>query len=113
MIKNKRGQGLSTNAIILIVLGVIVLVILALGFIMGWDKIAPWIKPKNNVQVVVDACSMACLTSSAYDYCTLKRELKTDGLPDNLKSATESCDYFSKTAGYESFKIAKCPSIPC
>ena len=75
---NKKAQGLSTNAIILIVLGVIVLVILAIGFLAGWDKIAPWIKPSNNVQTIVDACSMACSTNSVYDYCSVKRELKID-----------------------------------
>ena len=45
---NKRGQGLSTNAIILIVLGVVVLVVLIGGFTIGWGQMAPWIKTNKK-----------------------------------------------------------------
>lgn len=108
MIKNKRGQGLSTNAIILIVLGVIVLVILALGFIMGWDKIAPWIFSSNNVDTIAQQCSVACTTGSTYDYCTLPRELKFKDSISGLKSGTKyKCvDLVNKNIGVEA-----CPSL--
>ena len=103
--QNKRGQGLSTNAIILIVLGVIVLVILAIGFMAGWEKIAPWIKPSNNVQTIVDACSMACSVNSVYDYCNVKRELNAED--ETLKDAT--CYYLSKNK--KTYGIRECFSL--
>lgn len=83
---NKRGQGLSTNTLILIILGVIVLVVLALGFTMGWDKIAPWIGGGSNVDTIKQQCGVACSTNSVYDYCSMKRDLN-DGV-DKLKDVT-------------------------
>ena len=107
--KNRRGQGLSTNAIILIVLGVIVLVILAIGFYAGWGKIAPWINPDNNVKDIVQACNMACATESVYDFCTVERELKDiEG-----KSAKENCAIFSTINDYGKYGVQKCHSINC
>ncbi|MEK6819827.1 MAG: hypothetical protein AABY03_01350 [Nanoarchaeota archaeon] len=55
---NKRGQGLSVNAIILIVLGIVVLVLMVLGFTIGWSKILPFIST-NNADTLVTACSIA------------------------------------------------------
>ncbi len=103
---NKRGQGLSTNAIILIVLGIIVLVILVVGFYAGWDKIAPWIKPSNNVRDVVSSCSIACSTESVYSYCTEPRELFAKDLP----KVEGNCTYFSEE-GFEQYGIEPCPGL--
>ena len=101
---NKKAQGLSTNAIILIVLGVIVLVVLVVGFLAGWDKIASWIKPSNNVKTIVDACSMACSTNSVYDYCNVTREVK--GV-DALKAQKLPCkDLVNKSIG-----VVACPNL--
>ncbi len=106
---NKKAQGLSTNAIILIVLGVIVLVILVIGFMAGWDKIAPWIKPSNNVQTIVDACSMACSMDSVYDYCSVMRELIIEETISGLTSGQEyTCQNLS---AYSSLGIQNCSQI--
>jgi hypothetical protein len=115
---DKRGQELSTNAIILIVLGVIILVILILGFTIGWDKFAPWLKPKNNVNSIVQACSLACTTSNQYDFCTNLRELKAEDLPvdaegKEVKSVKQTCKFFATDAGYASYAITDCPDIEC
>lgn len=109
--QNKRGQGLSTNAIILIILGVIILVVLIIGFTLGWGTIAPWIKPSNNVKDIVQACSIACSTENVYDYCTFARELKAEDLPGDVKSVTESCKFISTTVGYEKYGIKTCPRL--
>ena len=95
---NKRGQGLSVNAIIMIVLGVVVLAVLILGFTMGWKNIAPWIGAGNNVDNIVTACSVAGNTQSKYDFCTVKRELKTeDGTFTNVNCfALANIKSFSK-----------------
>jgi hypothetical protein len=100
--ENKRGQGLSTNAIILIVLGVIVLVILAVGFFAGWETIAPWIST-NNVNTIAQQCSVACSTNSVYDYCTSRRTLKADN-----KKIEGTCEIFS--IGYQ-YGIESCPNL--
>ena len=100
---NKRGQGLSTNAIILIVLGVVVLAVLVIGFTMGWDKIAPWIST-SNVDTIKTQCSVACATGSTYDYCTLERTLK-----DGKNKITGTCEDFAKlTYGIEDCSAELC-----
>lgn len=109
---NKRGQGLSTNAIVLIILAVIVLVILILGFTMGWDKILPFIKT-NNVENIKTACALACTTENTYDFCSAPRILKADDLPTGGKKVTESCFFFSTNENYEVYDIAECTAITC
>lgn len=103
---NKKGQGLSVNAIILIVLGIIVLVLMILGFTLGWSKVLPFIST-NNVNNIVTSCSAACSTSSQFDFCSFRRELKADEV--NLKDVT--CNYISKNQ--TRYGIAECPSVSC
>ena len=107
--KNKRGLGLSTNAIILIVLGVIVLVILAVGFTVGWSKFAPWLKPTNNVAEIVQACNLACNIDSVYDYCTLKRDL-FDSEEKEVKNT--NCYTLANGDGLSKYGVATC-SVDC
>ncbi|MFH1607567.1 MAG: hypothetical protein ABIA78_00355 [archaeon] len=101
----KRGQGLSTNAIVLIILAVVVLVVLAIGFTMGWNKLAPWIGGGSNVDTIVQQCSVACATNSVNDYCNVKRDLtKSDG-----NKVSQSCITLSKLGQ----GIGSCGSVPC
>lgn len=110
---DKRGQGLSTNAIILIILGVVVLVVLVLGFTLGWDKIAPFIKPSNNVKDVVQSCSVACSSQSVYDFCSFERELKATDLPGDVKSVKGTCQFFSDSVNseYAKYGVEVCPGL--
>ncbi len=110
MINNKKGQGLSTNAIILIVLGVIVLVIMAVGFMAGWDKIAPWIKPSNNVDEIVQACSLACSSGSSYEYCSKNRTLYAEDLPDK-DGITNNCEIFGTDSSYKHYGVDACSGL--
>ena len=105
-LKSKRGQGLSVNAIILIVLGMVVLVLMILGFTLGWSKVLPFIGT-NNVNNIVTSCSTACSTNSQFDFCLFKRELKADEA--NLKDIT--CNYISKNQ--TRYGVAACPSVTC
>lgn len=103
---DKRGQGLSVNAIILIVLGIVVLVLLVLGFTIGWSRILPFIST-DNADTIVTACSIACSTNSQFDYCSVERELKAGD--NNLKDVT--CNYLAKEK--PEFGVATCSSISC
>ena len=113
---NKRGQGLSTNAIILIVLGIVVLAVLVIGFTLGWDKIAPWIST-SNVDTIKTQCDVACSTGSTYDYCTVNRTLKAgEVISNDKKSAEGTCYAFSHSTNsdiYSKYGIEECPSITC
>ena len=108
---SKRGQEMSTSTIILIVLGLIVLVILAIGFMMGWENVAPWLASKSNVEDVRRQCSLACSKESKYDYCSKLVELK-DEKKNEIQGAT--CNLLS---GVPTFKtkwgIETCSKIDC
>ncbi len=109
---NERGQGLSVSTLVLIVLGVLILVILILGFTIGWSKIFPFISPPNNVQSVVDACALACNTNSKFDYCSQTRELRIkDGIPKLDKTEVEgTCYDFTLISG---LGVRGCSSFTC
>lgn len=93
---NKRGQGLSTNTIILLILGVVILVVLILGFTMGWDKIFPWLS-QQNVDDVVNGCQIACSTGAKYAFCSQPRVL-IDAQDNEYRDVT--CDYLSTETDY-------------
>jgi len=71
--KNKKGAEMTIGTIIIIILALVVLVILVYGFSTGWtnlwEKITNFGGGKVNVQTVVQACQLACVTNSEYDYC--------------------------------------------
>jgi len=114
--KSTRGQGLSTNAIILIILGVIVLAVLAVGFALGWGTLKDKIAPSNNVNSIVTGCQTACSTQSTYDFCSLQRTLKADGLPAGSdgkipKEVQGTCFKFSTDSSYDMYGVAECPEL--
>jgi hypothetical protein len=106
-LKNKRGQGLSTNAIILIILGVAVLVLLIIGFTVGWNTLLPWLN-QNNVETIVQQCNAACVTGSKYDFCSKERELN-----DGENKIKTNCATFSVISEYSLYGIEQCSSISC
>jgi len=110
--QNKRGQGMSTNAIILIILGMVVLIVLILGFTMGWEKLAPWLSG-NNVDTIVVACEAACTMGSQYDFCAFERNLKASDLPGDVKKVKNTCLFFATEEGYEAYGIQECAGIVC
>lgn len=106
--QNRKGQGLSVNAIILIVLGMVVLVLMILGFTLGWNNLKSKIGgSSNNVDTLIRGCQSACDVQGSFDFCLSKRELKADGT--NLDDVT--CNYLSKNQ--IKYGIAACPSVSC
>ncbi len=101
----KRGQGLSTNAIILIVLGVIILAVLVVGFTIGWGQIAPFIST-SNVNAIKIECQNACELESFYDFCLKDREVKAEEY-NSPKDA--SC--FILSEDYSNLGIESCPAL--
>ena len=108
--KNKKGQELSTNAIIMIIIGLVVLVVLVLGFTLGWDRIFPFFFSGNNVETININCVAACSTGNVYNYCQLERTLKAEDLAKGGVKGT--CQDFSGQA-YEKYGIEACSTISC
>ena len=101
--ENKKGQGMSTSTIILLILGLVILVVLVLGFSLGWNKLAPWIN-SNNLETIKTSCGAACSTGSTYDFCNFPREVK-DGVNKKFESTCKSLSteeqYVSRGYGIE------------
>lgn len=101
---------MSTNTIVLLILALIILVVLVIGFIFGWDKVTPWV-PKSNVDNVQSSCSSSCYTNSMYDFCSVQRDLKTGVKGEAKIQAT--CVVLSLEPSFASrFNIEKC-DIDC
>jgi hypothetical protein len=108
LIENKKGQGMSTNTIILLILGVVVLVVLILGFTTGWQKILPFVD-SSNVDDISKSCSAACAIQSKYDYCSSPRVLK-DGEGNEVKT---SCAVLAGLDEFSKYGIESCGEIDC
>lgn len=106
MMFNKKGQGLSINAIILIVLGVVVLALLIAGFSIGWNKILPFLST-DSTGTIVTSCQIACSSGNEYDFCSAPRDLKAGDV--ELKSVT--CDYLAKNQ--TQYGVDVCPTESC
>tara|TARA_Y100000310_G_scaffold336790_1_gene422288 strand:- start:397 stop:765 length:369 start_codon:yes stop_codon:yes gene_type:complete len=73
MFKNKRGQGLSMNVVVVAILAVIILVILALIFTGGigkvWGRIGTifrWATPEEqSLEFAEKQCELACSNAQA------------------------------------------------
>ena len=106
--ENKRGQGMSTSTIILLILGLIILVILVLGFTLGWNKIAPFIN-SNNIETIRNSCGAACSTGSVYDFCSIERDIK-DGVN---KKFTATCQELVTNVTFTArgYGLTPCPDI--
>lgn len=89
---NKRGQELSTSTIVLLILGIIILVLLALGFTSGWSKVFPWLS-SSNVDQVKSLCSSACAVNGEYEYCRAPRTLVTSDKSEKIIDST--CFYLA------------------
>ena len=107
--QNKKGQGLSTNAIILIILGVVILVVLILGFTLGWDKIAPWFGGGSNVDKLVQQCTAACATQDIFYYCTTQLEVKVKG----EEPSPMTCDLIAKADASKNYGLEQCQNFAC
>ena len=105
--KNKKAQGMSITTIILIILGLMVLVVLILGFTMGWANIKEFIAPSSNVDKIAQQCSIACSTNQKFAFCSEKRELKS--ADEKLEDVT--C--YSLAEKKSVYGIEKCPVIDC
>ena len=109
--ENKKAQGMSVTTIILIILGLVVLVVLILGFTMGWANLREYIAPSNNVASIVQQCSIACNTDQQYNYCTEVRTLKSSDLPNGEKEMAGNCSYFATNTDYTNYGVGACPGL--
>jgi len=109
VVKNKKGQGLSTTTIILLILGLIILAILIWGFVTGWSAFRGFVNP-TNVDTIIQECNQACSLNNDYSYCLAEKTLNVN--EDNLNVKT-SCAVFSTEKAFAKYKIPSCQTVTC
>lgn len=107
--QSKKGQGLSTSTIILLILGLVILVVLIWGFVTGWNVFKPLVSP-TNVDNVIQDCTSACSVNSKFSYCSAERTLNVNEDSLNIKS---TCAVFSHASAFSKYSIPDCPTISC
>lgn len=109
MSMNNKGQGMSTNTIILLILGLVVLVALVWGFATGWSAFSQWFNP-SNVDDVVQQCAASCSLGSTYGFCSESKILKAND--DGVEIST-SCLVLSDAPELSKYGIQNCAKINC
>lgn len=82
---SRKGQELSITTLILIVLGVVILVLLILGFTRGWDWIIGKfdLLPGQSLETLAQSCNVAAQGGLAVDFCSFKK-IKVDSVTQYL-----------------------------
>src|SRR3989338_4737790 len=80
VIENKKAQDLTIGTLVLVVLGVVVLVLLIIGFTVGFDFIIDKfrIAPGQNLEAIAQSCKFSAEGSLKIDYCSFK-EVRIEG----------------------------------
>lgn len=106
---NKKGQELSTTTIILLILGLVILVVLIVGFSTGWTAFKKIILP-TNVDTVVEECVSTCSLGNKFSFCSGERTLRVN--EDKLDVKT-SCAVFESASSFDKYNIEDCSAIEC
>jgi hypothetical protein len=107
---SRKGAELTVGTLVIIVLAIIVLVVVALGFGTGWSnlwqKITGYFGGGVNVDDVKSACTYACTTKAAYNYCCVPKEVvfEKGGTPVMITCNKE---------GAQKLGLAACGDIDC
>jgi len=95
---------MATSTIVLLVIGVLILVVLVLGFTKGWESLKVWM-PSDNVDNIDKSCAVSCTTNDAY--CSKTKNVN-DG---NNPKFDATCDELSTEPAYASYGIDPCPGL--
>ena len=82
---NKRGQELSVGTTILIAIGIIILVLLVIGFSIGWEDLFSKINifKGSDLSAMVAACKVAVASDSKTSFCECK-SVKIEGVVEEI-----------------------------
>ncbi len=83
----RKGQeGMSLGTLLLVILGVVILVVLIVGFTKGFDFIFEKFNllPGQSLQTVVESCNIAGELKLSADYCSEFKQIKVDGKTEYL-----------------------------
>jgi len=116
LIADRKGQNLTIGTLILIILGIVVLVLLIIGFTVGWDFIIDKFRvaPGQTLEAVAQSCKFSANNDFKTDYCGFK-EVKIEGknqfiscedqrvqnaIGGDINIPTTFCENFDKEQAY-------------
>jgi len=101
---------MSTSTIILLVLGLIVLAVLSIGFMSGWNAFQSQ-TGKTNVDEVVEECRTTCSLGQQFSFCSAEKELR---FAEEDIVITASCAVFANEPNLQrKYGVQSCPRIDC
>lgn len=106
--KNKRGQGMSTQTIILLILGLVILAVLIFGFTSGWSSFKKQIY-KTNVDSVKEDCSSVCSAQAQFSYCSALREYRINEQDLDIQT---SCAVLATEPSFGGY-VESCGAVTC
>ncbi len=104
--KNKKAQGMSTNTIILLILGLLVLVVLIWGFTTKWQSFQGLLAPTNVGDKITECQVQACSAAThSFSYCRGERTLRVNEDDLNIKT---SCYVLANLPEFSKYGFEKC-----
>lgn len=100
---------MSTNTIILLVLGLIILGVLAFGFTTGWNMFKAEMQ-KSNVDQIKEECATTCSLNQEFSFCSGDKVLRFT--EEQLEYKT-SCRVYAELSEFSRFGVDECPRISC
>jgi hypothetical protein len=88
--KTKKAQGLPISTLLLLIMGIAVVLIVLLGFYLGWDYVFGklGILPGSDLEAFTKGCEFAATQNLRSDFCSIKdKPVKIDG-----RSVYTNCD---------------------
>lgn len=111
---NKKGQELSVGTLILIVLGIVLLVLLILGFSLGWSNL--WEKinifsSSTSLESVAQKCNLAVTSNSLISYCETFSLVTVDGKKMYINCEYEKLNLDKKLICNSGRDVEKCKEL--
>ena len=101
---NKKGQGLSTTTLVLLILAGLVLVVVVIGFTTGWgyifDKIG--LLP-GDLEAAAQSCGFSATSGLKTSYCNEFKEIRISG-----KKQYVNCQYLEGIATFDTLPEGTC-----
>jgi len=113
---DKKGAIISST-LVWVIIAAVVMVVLLVGFIGGWDNlgraITGWVSP-SNVDTHKNSCKNAANLGSDFDYCCLVREVKFSTEKDKIRLTCQSNELKADdTSKIDCNKPGLCARVQC
>jgi len=108
-VMNRKGQGMSTNTIILLILGLAVLAALIIGFSGVWKNFTQS-TGATNVDEIAEQCKTTCSLNEKFKFCSSDTTIRIQ--EEELEYKT-SCGVLATVPEFQRLGVRECAKIEC